>query len=450
MPTVTFYTVPSDKGSITFNTATYYNGQSDEFLVGGYNALANVPPSYEFVKWSATGGVVCETESGNPTPVTVEDDGTLTAEFRWLPPAYTNTIANLKTFRGNILQDLVASRIIAGLDANHDSMQKYKGVVENLGILPYVFGRVREKALALKFKGIDVDIGMLTKIDAKYTGASGLYPMTPPFSVPQRELPQVDVYLYDTIKDIDLLRQTDMTQVQSFILLQAPSGTFEEAPDAENVFYDYYMIYVQKRRDVVITPSGQETGYAAWQKIRGEETWFIRKLTPAGTVPYTYYHFYILMDAGVYGDTTITATPAVILLHPTFTDTRPLITMSIAGQSILSTTFGIYATPSQTGFPRIIGFQRIAGAWEWDSWEDLWYNEFPVTISVEPEGGGTTDPPVGDYTWQAESSHPITAYPSGGYAFDHWEFDDVNKGAANPITHDTFKKQKVKAVFVPT
>ena len=366
------------------------------------------------------------------------------------PEEYTNAKAALIAFRQKILTDLVGARIVAGLDANHESMQKYSGLIDNLSIVPYVFGRVREKALALKFKGIDVDIGMLTKIDAKYTGTLGLYPQTPPYKVPQRQLPQVDVYIYETVKDIDLLRHTDLSQLQSFILLQAPSGTFLESPEAENAFYDYYMMFVQSRRASEITPSDLVTEYPKWQTIRGEETHFYRKLTKTGETAYIWYHFYMLMDAGVYGDTGVTATPAVILMHPLFTDTRPTITMNIAGQGILSTNYGIFATPSSAQLPTIMGFQKVAGGWTWDSWEFLWKNEFVVTIEVSPENSGTTDPAVGDYTWQALSSHPITAYPESGYAFDHWEFDDVGKGTDNPITHETFKTQTIKAVFVPT
>ena len=366
------------------------------------------------------------------------------------PTEYTNALNALKAFRGKILTDLVGARIVAGLDANHASMLKYKGIIENLSVVPTVFARVRESALALKLKGIDVGTGEINKVVAQYTGTLGMYPSTTPFKQMQRQLPQVDVYLYEIIKDIDLLRQTDITQVQSFILLQAPNGTFEEAPDAENVFYDYYSMFVQSRRASVITPSDLVTEYPKWTEIRGEETHFYRKLTKTGETAYIWYHFYMLMDAGVYGDTGITATPAVILMHPVFADTRPAITMSIAGQGIISTNYGIFATPPSIQLPSVIGFQKVAGSWTWVSWEFLWKNEFDVTIEVSPEGGGTTDPAVGDYTWQALSDHGITAYPSGGYAFDHWEFDDVGKGSDNPITAEIFKKQTIKAVFVPT
>ena len=366
------------------------------------------------------------------------------------PTEYTAAKAALVAFRQKILADLVGARIVAGLDANHESMLKYSGLIDNLSIVPYVFGVVREKALALKLKDTDVDIGMLTKIDAEYTGGLGLYPLNPPYQVPQRQLPQVDVYLYDMVKDIDLLRQTDMSSLQSFLLLQCASGTFLEAPDAENVYYDYYIIFAQSRRDSVIAPSAQHAPFSDWVTVKGVETHFYRKLTATGQTDYIWYHFYLLMDAGVYADTTLYDTPPVILMHPTFTNSRPTITMSIAGQGILSTNFGIFATPTAKDRPRIIGFQKIADAWTWTSSDTLWKNEWDITIVVEPEVGGTTTPPVGDYVWQSLSDHDITAFPSGGYAFDHWEFDDVDKGSANPISHETFKSQRIKAVFVPT
>lgn len=43
-----------------------------------------------------------------------------------------------------------------------------------------------------------------------------------------------------------------------------------------------------------------------------------------------------------------------------------------------------------------------------------------LTITVDPAGGGTTVPAAGVYTYAEGAVVDITAWPSSGYAFDHW------------------------------
>jgi hypothetical protein len=58
-----------------------------------------------------------------------------------------------------------------------------------------------------------------------------------------------------------------------------------------------------------------------------------------------------------------------------------------------------------------------------------------VTVSdVYPPNSGTTSPASGTYEVAENSVFSITANPSAGYTFDHWELDGVNVGSANPYS----------------
>jgi len=363
---------------------------------------------------------------------------------------YDEVVTNLKNFRKRILADLVGGRVKASLDANHDTLEKYRILLERMSIEPYIFTKVRELALAFKFKDMDVGTGEEGQISINYSGDLAEYPLSEEPVVPKRQLPQVDVYLYDIVKDIDLLRKTDTSALQSFILIQAPSDTFEETPDAENAFYDYYQMYLQDREDDVITISDQLTPFENWVTAKGVANHFWRYLTPKGETDYVWYHVFILLDAGVYNDSTLVETPPFIVLHPAYVDTRPLVTINIAGRGIQSNDYGVFSHVAYISRYPIVGMHKIANDWTFTSQVTLWCNEFKFTISVEPEGAGYTEPEVGEHVYQCPTDVQITAYPYSGYAFDHWEIDDVNKGSANPITVTARKDFKIKAVFVPS
>lgn len=71
--------------------------------------------------------------------------------------------------------------------------------------------------------------------------------------------------------------------------------------------------------------------------------------------------------------------------------------------------------------------------------------EYTLTITVTV--GGTTDPAPGSYTYPSGTVVTVTALPDVGYAFDHWELDGVNVGAANPINVTMDANHTLHAVF---
>jgi spherulation-specific family 4 protein/List-Bact-rpt repeat protein len=78
---VTFQT-SSNGGSINFNGTTYTNGGSGNYSAGTASAVATPPANYAFGGWSASGGLLVEDSSSNPTHVSVTGPGTLIANFR--------------------------------------------------------------------------------------------------------------------------------------------------------------------------------------------------------------------------------------------------------------------------------------------------------------------------------------------------------------------------------
>ncbi|MGD9109716.1 MAG: hypothetical protein PVG93_02135, partial [Phycisphaerales bacterium] len=72
---------------------------------------------------------------------------------------------------------------------------------------------------------------------------------------------------------------------------------------------------------------------------------------------------------------------------------------------------------------------------------------YELTIAVDPNGGGTTNPNVGVHNYPADSVVDINAAANYGYAFDYWE-GDVNDpySASTTVTMDT--NQVVTAHFI--
>lgn len=445
MPTVTFYTVPSDKGSITFNGATYFNGQSHVYPEGVYNALANVPSGYEFLKWTATGGVVCELESENPTPVTVEDNGTLTAEFRWLPPQYTEAVANLKAFRSKVLHDLVGSRVVAGLDANHDSMLKYKGVVEDLSVVPYVFARVRENALALRFKGLDVGVGESDRVVAEYKGELAEYPLKPPYKVPLRNLPQVDIFSYQPPSDVHLAEKASEEVWGGFFTLQSDRGTLKENPDVQNVFYDYYKLRAVGRARVELTLSLQELGFNTYKKLKGEATIMVRSVTPQEDSVIADYDFYCFLDADFFGDTAKIESVPMVFVVTSSTASNPLKVIMAGGKRLETNIVGVYEGLVTNG--QLVGWSKVAGGFTEDVKEVLWAAMSTLTIRVNDVTKGTTDPVPNIYDYKATETVLVTAIPEEGYVVVRWELDGVQYPPADTFSAKMYRDHDLLCVF---
>ena len=83
--TITFYTDPTNGGTITFNGITYSNGQNTQKPDGTYTIIANPATNYAFNHWTSTGGVTVANPNSHTTTVTITADGTLKAWFTYTP-----------------------------------------------------------------------------------------------------------------------------------------------------------------------------------------------------------------------------------------------------------------------------------------------------------------------------------------------------------------------------
>jgi ABC-type transport system substrate-binding protein len=69
------------------------------------------------------------------------------------------------------------------------------------------------------------------------------------------------------------------------------------------------------------------------------------------------------------------------------------------------------------------------------------------SLNITSTTGGTTNPVLGTYNYEANTMVQVTAIPNSGYQFDYWELDDVNVGSANPYTVIMDNDHTLKAVF---
>lgn len=68
-------------------------------------------------------------------------------------------------------------------------------------------------------------------------------------------------------------------------------------------------------------------------------------------------------------------------------------------------------------------------------------------LKIEATAGGTTNPAPGTYTYAAGSQVQVTAFPSSGYVFDHWELNGTNVGTATTYTVTMNNNYVLKAFF---
>jgi PKD repeat protein len=68
-------------------------------------------------------------------------------------------------------------------------------------------------------------------------------------------------------------------------------------------------------------------------------------------------------------------------------------------------------------------------------------------LKIETTTGGTTSPTPGTYTYAAGTQVQVTASPSSGYVFDHWELNGTNVGTATTYTVTMNANYVLKAFF---
>jgi len=375
-----------------------------------------------------------------------------------LPPEYTTAKTNLLAFRTKILNDLVGARIVAGLDASHDSMQKYKGKIDSLGVIPYMFGRVREYAVALRFKNMDVDVGGIRRIGASWVGSTTDYPLNEPYNVPQRKLPPVDVFEYTAIADVDLLNKMNEANLKSYIVLMCPHDTFKEVPDVEDASYEYYCFTpVQKYRGEwkFVSPMGL---FDTYHHLKGERTLMWLELTKKSDSDVVTYLLDVWLDAMAFNDAN-EEYGIPVTWETSASGEVSNVRLCIAGHKIPYAFLGVWAG----GFARgrqpvsyqnlLVSEWRIADSRELDSAGEtlVWQNTFDVSVTVNNITMGNTSPVSGTEEKRVfGTSWNITANPNSGYMVDHWERNGMNIGGGLTYSHTVRKDELVYCVFKAT
>jgi len=378
------------------------------------------------------------------------------AYYTPIPPSeYGSTVNSLKSFRDQILDDMVRSRIEARLSASHETMTKYANVIDQINIVAYMFGRLRDYALALHFKNMNVGGGKLYGLQQTYTGGLTEYPKGTNPPVTPRYLPQVDEYIYEVLSDLELLEKTDLSNLQSFIVIQCENDTFEEPPDAENYRYDYYAMYPLAKFRGEFNIVDPMPYFSDIETLRGERTVMERELTVKGTNERYTYFFNLFLNPIVTGANEIKLTPTVVAWVPEYPSGAPDVVISIAGQRVKSEYTGVWGTlmaitPTPAPQQYVVlphGWSLIADDLAKVSETEVWRAVYNVTVEVNDESMGSTDPSPDTYKVSAGDDFTVTAIPNSGYVLDHWEVDGVNMGSVNPITVTIRKPTRIIAVF---
>jgi len=363
-------------------------------------------------------------------------------------PVYTETVQMLKSFRQRILSDLVSARVNARIDASHDTMQKYSQLLDRISIVPYIFGRIREHALALRIKGYDIGTGEMRKITAQYTGGLANYPLKPPLSVPSRNLPQVDVFRFTPPTLATISEKTSEELWGNYFILQTNRGSHKETPDVQNVFFDYYKLRPVGRAYLELTLSDQVAGFESYTSLKGEATVLARSVTPQTDSVVHDYVFYVFLDGDFFGSSgKIESVPCVFIVTSE-TATNPKLTVMAGGKRIFTDTVGVYAGWVTNG--QFVGWTKIAGGYTEDIKDVTWTSMSKLTIDVNDPVMGTTDPAPDVYDYKALEEVTVTAIPNAGYAVQYWELDGVTYPASDTFTVKMYSDHVLKCIFGET
>jgi len=75
------------------------------------------------------------------------------------------------------------------------------------------------------------------------------------------------------------------------------------------------------------------------------------------------------------------------------------------------------------------------------------YYQAKYDLNITTTAGGTTNPTPGNYSYWDGTIVDVSAAPSLGYILDHWNLDEINIGAPNPIVITMDQNHTLHAVF---
>jgi len=360
------------------------------------------------------------------------------------PPEYTEAYNALVAFRNKILTDLVGARVQALLEAGHEGMAKYQDKLKALGVTTYLFNDLQRKALVFKLHDKDLGSGESRYAKTNWLKPETNYPLTPPYIVPQRPLPEVDIFSYTARTPTDIKEMSGGAQLQGLVALQVPSGSMKETPDAENALYDYYFLYPQDQYNGKYTPTAPIL-YSI-EYLTGESTTLWRQLRRTSDGTLYNVSLTIWFDVMIHFTTGTDNPTACVALFGT-SEPTPESTLVLSQYRVSNLHGGFWGT-FWTLRPPSLGWFRFSSALDTVTDEQhLWSNHFLVTLSVNNPLWGHTSPAEGTYTKEAGEEFIVTAVPEPTHSFDHWELDGVDVGSDNPYSLWVYKPCELKAIF---
>jgi len=362
-----------------------------------------------------------------------------------LPDEYYTALNGLKNFRKKIFDMIVSGRIKAVLDANHETLEKYRSIIEGFSVTPYMFDVIRRKALALRFGTTDIGAGKISVLKSRYVAGKADYPIQSPPVVPIRSLPQVDYFVYTPPTNIDFIEKSSERLWGSLFVLQCNKNMFKEVADVENVSYDFYMLRPVGRGRFKADLLYPQSGFDNWQSIDGEMVILQAGLTPQGSNLTLDYFIFVFVDGNVVtsaGD--VNVIPLVIVI-PHSTAGNPEVTVVCGGKRILSTDEGVFCGWVAEG--QFVGFTKTHGGHAPVSYDELWSGTSVFNLWVNDPSMGTTDPPPNKYVKKTTDLTTVTALPQSGYIVKEWDLDGVSFPPNSTFTLYHFRDHSLGCIF---
>jgi len=361
------------------------------------------------------------------------------------PSEYIDAYNKLITFRQKVWNELVAGRVKAILETNHETLSRYGIVIDDLSIVPQMFGNVKQKALALKLGNNDVGTGDIKQIKSTFAIGKADYPLSSPSSVPQRLLPQVDVFLYTPPTDLEMIEKTNEQTWANLFILQGDSKQFKEVADAENVFFDYYKFKPVGRCKVEIALSSPKPEFTEWTKITGEATILIRSVTPKDTTVVKDYDIYVLIDANYHSSLNEVGVVPLSILITDACAGNPACILIAGGKRLQTTDKGLFS--QWVAESQVVGWTKTHDAYSITIQTVLWANISVFVLSVNDTMMGTTSPAPATYNKKSVDEVTVTAQPYTGYSVKNWELDGVQFPASDTFVIKMYRDHSLMCVF---
>ena len=362
------------------------------------------------------------------------------------PSEYETAVSGLKTLRKNVERIFIEGRVKALLNASVETLHQYQSILVEKIPSSNLVGNVNRFNLVFTGLGVPLWHSGIAQVEAKYTGGKATYPIYVPPKVSQRDLPQVDVFVYTPSTDVELLEKGSGEIWSNTFILQTERYKYSTTPDASNIYFNYYKMSPIGRAKVTASLSSPESGFENITALRGEATVLYASVKePESDVIYDY-DLYVFLDADLFTSSGYAETVPLAVIVTGNDYLLPENAFLCAGKRVSTKDKGLYVGWIQDG--QLVGFTRThreAGVTEVVS---LYAEPRILTIDYNPSNGGYTNPAKGVYNKKATDVLTVYAYPNSGWSFMGWLLDGFGvSSSANPIQLKMYRDHTLVALF---